>query len=96
METPYRAELVKPYWWPLVLVTISAGVVGFLVGLRRAMRSKKHRDRRGEVPAPQEPEVQQREVDLVSTAGPVTTLSADLTAGSETPQGLAPPKQADS
>jgi hypothetical protein len=73
IETPFRADLVRPYWWPLLLLTCAAGVVGFLVGLRRAVGSATSDDDRGDVPAPQEQEVQQGEADLVSTAVPATT-----------------------
>ena len=40
IETPYRARLVEPYWWPLVMLTIGGSLFGFVLGLHRARKSK--------------------------------------------------------
>jgi hypothetical protein len=43
-ETPWRAEQVKPYWWPLLLTTVVGAIVAFLCGLRRFLQSRSRFD----------------------------------------------------
>jgi len=44
LETPWRAERIKPYWWPLLLTTVLGALVGFLFGLQRFMQSRSRCD----------------------------------------------------
>ena len=68
METPFRAQCVRPYWWPLMLLTIVGTTVGFLLGLRRAVKSARHEAPGCQPPASQIEEAQKCEIEPLAAA----------------------------
>ena len=95
IETPFRARRVELYWWPLMLATFAGGGVGFLLGLRRAIKSRACDNNQVALSEAKAWATGRRDTDLVSTAAPGTMSSTDKAANSEQPQSPAPPDQPD-